>query len=84
MEHVSCDVVTIDRGRPVMCLWDVETMHLREEYKLEMVELVLVNFRILTYHKMTMPKMSTRRMDQLRLENFHISFSYLPHITNHS
>ncbi|CAI9279196.1 unnamed protein product [Lactuca saligna] len=34
LEHVSCDAVTIDRGRPVICLWDVETMHLREEYEI--------------------------------------------------
>ncbi|CAH1427917.1 unnamed protein product [Lactuca virosa] len=34
LEHVSCDAVTIDRGRPAICLWDVETMRLREEYEI--------------------------------------------------
>ncbi|CAI9299610.1 unnamed protein product [Lactuca saligna] len=34
LEHVSCDAVTIDRGRPVICFWDVETICLHEEYEI--------------------------------------------------
>ncbi|CAH1453776.1 unnamed protein product [Lactuca virosa] len=34
LEHVSCDAVTIDRGRPAICFWDVETICLREEYEI--------------------------------------------------
>nr|KAJ0188508.1 hypothetical protein LSAT_V11C900499290 [Lactuca sativa] len=35
LEHVSCDAVTIDLGRPTICYWDVETMCLREEYEIK-------------------------------------------------
>ncbi|CAH1431617.1 unnamed protein product [Lactuca virosa] len=34
LEHVSCDAVTIDCGRPAICFCDVETMHLHEEYEI--------------------------------------------------
>ncbi|CAH1415276.1 unnamed protein product [Lactuca virosa] len=34
LEHVSCDAVTIDRGRPAICFWDVETIRLHEEYEI--------------------------------------------------